>query len=511
MSGRAAVLPGLALLLPLGVLAAVLGAEMVTVLGTVANMGVAGVLAGMALARLPGAFFRPYGAPRMQAMAQAVATAASIGAGQALMLPIGLPFVLGRAELVGPMLLGAALALLVDGWLMVRLFGSAALPAEAAWPQGAAAAAVVRAGAEGERPGVMVLAGMVLGAVGALYRAPMAGFGVALLGNFWALGVFAAGVLVRAHGGVVLDWLGSGWDLMRAQVPQGMLAGAAVVALGQMVEPGLRRRRAQGDAPVRVGRPLAMAAGGHVVVALVLAVAGGLHAAMPAGMVVLFIAFAAAAALLHALVVGLVAMHAGWPPSLAAALLVLVLGGLMGFPPVALCLLAGHAAATGPGFAAMGQALKTVHDLGGDAAAQRLQARVVFLGFAVAAGVVWQGHGAFFAAEQVAPAGRVFAVTIQAGIAPETAARLAGWALAGAALQLAGGVRRQLGVMLSAGLLLLNPAVGWAVLAGLAVRGLVLRRGGHRRAELELFGAGVIAGDALYALYDGLARVQARR
>jgi len=505
-AGRPPLLQGIILLLPLGILAAVVGSELVVTLGVVAHPGMAGVLAGLVLARLPGAFFRPFAAPRMQALAQATAAAASIGAGQALLLPIGIPFVLGRMDLVGPMLLGAVLALLVDGWLMWRLFGGPAFPAEAAWPQGAAAAATIRAGTEGDRPGTIVLLGMVAGIGGAAYRAPMAAFGVALLGNPWALGVFAAGVLLRAYGAPLFGWLGPGGDLMMAQVPQGMLAGAAIVAVIQLLRLGVRD-----PAPCPARPVLARAAAAHVAIALLLALGGGLHAAMPAGMLALFIAFAAASALLHALAVGLVAMQSGWLPSLAAAAVVLTGGMLIGFPSSALCLLVGYAAATGPGFAAMGQSLKVVHALDGGAHALRQQALVVMLAFGVAAFVVWLSHGAYFAADRVAPAGRVFAVAISAGLRPEVAAKLAVWALAGALLQLVGGVRRQLGVMLAAGLLLLGPAVGWAVLAGLALRALLLRRGERYRSGMELFGAGVIAGDALYVLYDSLGRAFARR
>jgi hypothetical protein len=496
----------LGVLLPIGVLAALAGGEMVVALGVVANPGIAGVLAGMALARLPGALFRPVAGMQGQAMVHAVAAAASIGAGQALLLPIGIPFVLGRMDLVGPVFLGAFLALLVDGWLMWRLFGGAAYPAEAAWPAGAGAAAVIRAGAEGDRPGALVLAGMAVGLCGAIYRAPMAAFGVALLGHPWPVGMFAAGVLLRAHGAPALGWLGPGGDLMLAQVPQGMLAGAALVAVGQMLWPAVRGGVGRGGASH--GGPLGVAAAAHLGIALLLALAGGLHAAMTPGMLALFVAFAGGAALLHALVVGVAAMHAGWLPSLAAASVVLALGMLIGFPTGALCLLVGFSAATGPGFAAMGQALKAAHALDGDAAALRMQGQAVMLGFVVAGAVVWLMHGGYFAEGRVAPGGRVFAIAMRAGIGPEVAAKLAVWAVVGAGLQLWGGVRRQLGVMLAVGMLLMAPAVGWAVATGLAVRWWM---GERHRAGLELFGAGAIAGDALFGLYDAAGRVSVRK
>ena len=51
---------------------------------------------------------------------------------------------------------------------------------------------------------------------------------------------------------------------------------------------------------------------------------------------------------MHEVIVGLAAMHSGWFPAFAVALITLVIGMLIGFPPVALALLVGFSAATGP-------------------------------------------------------------------------------------------------------------------------------------------------------------------
>jgi uncharacterized oligopeptide transporter (OPT) family protein len=68
-------------------------------------------------------------------------------------------------------------------------------------------------------------------------------------------------------------------------------------------------------------------------------------------MLLAFIMYAAFAALVHELIVGLAAMHSGWFPAFAVALITLVIGMLIGFPPVSLALLVGFSAATGPAFA----------------------------------------------------------------------------------------------------------------------------------------------------------------
>ena len=60
-------------------------------------------------------------------------------------------------------------------------------------------------------------------------------------------------------------------------------------------------------------------------------------------MLVAFIVYAAFAAFVHELIVGIAAMHAGWFPAFAVALITLIIGVLIGFPPVALGLLVGFA------------------------------------------------------------------------------------------------------------------------------------------------------------------------
>jgi uncharacterized oligopeptide transporter (OPT) family protein len=217
----------------------------------------------------------------------------------------------------------------------------------------------------------------------------------------------------------------------------------------------------------------------------------------------------------HELIVGLAAMHSGWFPAFAVALITLLVGLLLGFPPVALALLTGFAVATGPAFADMGYDLKAGYVLRGRGAdrAFELDGRhqqfvAATLAFATALVVVaftWQGY---FARGLVPPVARVYVATIGAGVKPGVAMSLLAWAIPGALLQGLGGSRRQLGVLLSTGLLISNTAAGWGVLAGLAVR-LAWHRGlGRADGELDAVAAGFIAGDALYSFGDSMVRQQ---
>lgn len=79
---------------------------------------------------------------------------------------------------------------------------------------------------------------------------------------------------------------------------------------------------------------------------------------MPIWQVILFVLFAAFAALASEIIVGIAAMHSGWFLAFAVTLISLIIGMLLGFPPVALALLTGYTAATGPAFADLGMTLK---------------------------------------------------------------------------------------------------------------------------------------------------------
>ena len=235
------------------------------------------------------------------------------------------------------------------------------------------------------------------------------------------------------------------------------------------------------------------------------------------GMLVAFVVYAAFAAFVHELIVGIAAMHSGWFPAFAVALITLLIGILLGFPPAALAMLCGFSAATGPAFADMGYDLKAGYILRGrgrdpafELAGRRQQLYAAMLAFVLAVPVVWLAHAGYFAQNLVPPVAKVYVATIQAGVAPGIAGALALWAVPGALIQWLGGPRRQLGVLLATGLLIPNPMAGWAVLTGIALRILIEKRWGEpARGPMEVFAAGVIAGDALYGFFNSMFRARA--
>lgn len=500
----------LLLIAPLCVVGAIIGVQLIVTLGITANTSLIGALAGMVLARIPLAAFARYRSIHVQNLAQSAISAATFGAGNALMLPIGIPFVLGRPDLILPMFVGVFLAMLLDAYMLYRLFDSEVFPATGAWPPGAAAAEAIRAGDEGGRKAAILGVGVLVGILGNwLWAIPMSAFGVAFIGNIWALTMFGVGLLLRGYSSLLFSGFLPGGDINKAYIPHGMMVGAGLVALIQVGLVILRRKQATegvSRSPAQVRRSLGLGAGGYVAIALVVALLGGLLAQLSIGMLLLFLVYAAFAALVHEVIVGLAAMHSGWFPAFAVALITLVIGMLIGFPPVALALLVGFSAATGPAFSDMGYDLKAGfmlrgagHDPAFELDGRRQQLFAAMFAFVVAGLVVLVAYPGFFAANLVPPVDRVYVATIKAGASMDVAKSLAIWAIPGALVQWFGGPKRQLGVLLATGLLIAFPIAGWTVLAGIVCR-LVWERF-FKGEGMEVFGAGVIAGDSLYAFF----------
>ena len=504
----------LILLSVLCVVGAIIGMQLLVTLGVTANTAVVGALIAMALARVPGRAFARYRSVHVQNLAQSAISAATFGAGNSLLLPIGIPFLMGRQDMVLPLLGGVALAMLVDATMLWRLFGTRAFPADGAWPPGVAAAEAIRAGDEGGRRVAILGAGVMAGIAGTgFFGVPMSAFGVAFIGNVWALAMFGLGLLLRGYSSVLFNgWLPGG-DIGKAFIPHGLMIGAGLVALVQVGIVMMGRQAAAGPATRGPGRALGAGAAAYVAVAVLIALGGGLFGSLSVPMLVGFVAYAAFAALVHELIVGLAAMHSGWFPAFAVALITLIVGMLIGFPAVPLALLVGFSAATGPAFADMGYDLKAGWMLRGNGVDPAFEADGRFqqylaamFAFAVAGVVVLLSYRSYFAANLVAPVAKVYVATIKAGATPGVAWQLLTWAAPGALLQLAGGPKRQLGVLFATGMLIVFPAAGWAVLVGVALRLAYGRlRGPAAQGEMEVFAGGVIAGDALTGFYNGVA------
>ncbi|APW38722.1 hypothetical protein RD110_17180 [Rhodoferax koreense] len=502
----------LVLLALLSVFGAVIGIQLLVTLGVTPNTSIIGALVAMILARVPLQMMAGYRSVHFQNLAQSAISSATFGAANSLLLPIAIPFLMGRPELVMPMFIGVSCAMLLDGYLLYRMFNTKIFPASGAWPPGVAAAEAIKAGDKGGKQAALLGAGMLVGAVGSWFKIPMSAFGTAFIGNIWALSMFGVGLLLRGYAQPLF-----GYDINKAYIPHGMMIGAGLVALVQ-VGMVLMKKSTQAEAeateenmPGRsVGTTLRMGGLGYILLAAGVSLLGGLYAEMSTGMLIAFILYAAFAAFVHEMIVGIAAMHSGWFPAFAVALITLLLGLLLGFPVTALAVLCGFSVATGPAFADMGYDLKAGFILRGHGAdpafeleGRKQQLIAAMLAFVIAIPVVYIAHGIYFAQGLVPPVAKVYVATINAGAVPGIAQQLFLWAIPGAIIQFIGGPKRQLGVLLATGLLIANPMAGWAVAVGIALRLLLEKFGGDKaRGYMEVFAGGVIAGDALFSFFN---------
>ncbi|MGW5358792.1 hypothetical protein [Actinopolymorpha pittospori] len=121
------------------------------------------------------------------------------------------------------------------------------------------------------------------------------------------------------------------------------------------------------------------------------------------------------------------------------------------------------------------------------------------IGFAVALVVVAVTWQSYFADGLIPPVAKVYADTVAAGLGDSsTLINILIWAIPGAIIQIIGGPSRQMGVLLATGLLILTPYACWLVFAALILRIVWTRlRGPKAESDLNLIGAGIIAGNSL--------------
>lgn len=182
----------LVLLVILCVFGAIIGVQLLVSLGVTPNTAIIGAMAAMIVARVPLKFFGHYRSVHVQNLAQSATSAATFGAANSLLLPIAIPWLFGRPDMVVPMFIGVALAMLLDGFLLYKLFNTKLFPATGAWPHGVAAAESIKAGDQGGKQAVLLGIGIFLGALGSFFKFPTAALGTAFIGNVWALGMLAS-------------------------------------------------------------------------------------------------------------------------------------------------------------------------------------------------------------------------------------------------------------------------------------------------------------------------------
>ena len=524
-------IPFILLTIVVSILGAIIGMQLITTLGVTPNTSVIGALVAMLLAKVPLNIFQSLRSTHAQNTVQTSVSAATFGAANSLLIPIGIPYVMGRTDLIIPMLIGVSVALVIDGFIIYKVFDSKMFPSTAAWPPGVAAAETINAGDQGGKQAGFLGIGILGGLGGSFLGIPMSAAGIAFIANIWAMVAFGIGLLVTGYS----DFL-FGTNIDDLYIPHGIMVGAGLTALVQFVIIMVKdQKKIKKEAAENVAiseneeieenedqsftrssdEVVRMFGIGYILYALgaiLLAFVGGIMSDLSIGMIILFVLFAAFTALATEVIVGVAAMHSGWFPAFAVSLISLIIGMLLGFPPVALALLVGYTAATGPAFADLGYDLKAGYlvrgkkeNLAFEIKGRRDQFKSTLIGFGVAILLVSFFHNNYFSLDLIPPIDQVYVSTIEAGISSKVAFYLVIWAIPGAIVQILGGPGRQLGVLFATGLLVADPIAGFTVLIGVLIRSIIYKWKGQS-AETSMFtiAAGFIAGDALYGFFNSV-------
>lgn len=515
----------------MSVLGAIIGLELIVRTGVAPNTSIVGALFAIIISRIPIAILKKYQSIHCQNLIQTSISGATFSAANCFLLPIGVPVIMGRMDLMYPMLIGAFLATIIDATILYKTFDSEMFPAEGAWPPGVASAESILAVVQKGKKALLLLAGMGIGIGGKMIGIPTDLLGVSWFGDFAAMAALGVGSIVigiiKTNGfiidifgtslPVITDLFGEGADLMAQPMfqymPHGIMIGAGLISLiqcGRMLLKKSDGNSAAGKFSSSMANMKKALGGGYVaylIVAVLLAVITGIWSDMSMFQLIIWVIFSAFAAIASELIVGISAMYSGWFPGFATALIFLIVGMLIGFPAIPLGILVAYTSATGPAFSDMAYDLKCGYILRGCGQDQELELEErkqqyysEMIGFVVAFVLVAIMAGKYFDQGLFAPVDATFAATIEAGAGAGVAKWLVIWAIPGAIIQLLGG-SRQVGILFATGLLVGSTINGLTILIALVLRYVLVKRNKENEQTLNILGAGSLAGAALYSFF----------
>lgn len=515
----------------MSVLGAIIGLELIVRTGVAPNTSIVGALFAIIISRIPIAILKKYQSIHCQNLIQTSISGATFSAANCFLLPIGVPVIMGRMDLMYPMLIGSFLATIIDATILYKTFDSEMFPAEGAWPPGVASAESILAVVQKGKKALLLLAGMGIGIGGKMIGIPTDLLGVSWFGDFVAMAALGVGSIVigiiKTNGfiidifgtslPVITDLFGEGADLMAQPMfqymPHGIMIGAGLISLiqcGRMLLKKSDGNSAAGKFSSSMANMKKALGGGYVaylIVAVLLAVITGIWSDMSMFQLIIWVIFSAFAAIASELIVGISAMYSGWFPGFATALIFLIVGMLIGFPAIPLGILVAYTSATGPAFSDMAYDLKCGYILRGCGQDQELELEgrkqqyySEMIGFVVAFVLVAIMAGKYFDQGLFAPVDATFAATIEAGAGAGVAKWLVIWAIPGAIIQLLGG-SRQVGILFATGLLVGSTINGLTILIALVLRYVLVKRNKENEQTLNILGAGSLAGAALYSFF----------
>lgn len=516
----------------MSILGAIIGLELIVRTGVAPNTSIVGALFAIILSRIPVKFLQKYRSIHSQNLIQTSISGATFSAANSLLLPVGIPVIMGRPELMMPMLAGVFIATIIDATILYKTFDTEMFPAEGSWPPGVASAQAILAVVEKGKKAMLLIVGGVIGVFGKVIGIPTDLLGVSWFGDFAAMAALGVGSIVIGiikTNGFIIDIFGKSFpvitnifgadvDLMSRTMfqymPHGIMIGAGMVALLQVCKMLFSRsgddKSAAGKFTQSMGAMKKALGWGYVAyfaTAILLAVITGIYSEMSVPRLLIWIIYSAFAAIASELIVGISAMYSGWFPGFATALIFLLVGMLIGFPAMPLGIMVAFTAATGPAFSDMAYDLKCGYMLRGSGADPELEKEgrkqqyySEILGFTVAAIMVAFLANKYFSQGLFAPVDATFAATIEAGAGGEVAKWLLIWAVPGAVIQLIGG-SRQVGILFATGLLVGSTINGITIIVALLIRYILVKRNKENEQTLNILGAGALAGAALYSFF----------
>lgn len=526
-------------------LGSIIGMELIVRTGVTANTSIIGALFAVVLSLIPLRVFKKFKSIHRQNLLQTSISGATFSIANCMLMPVGIPMIMGRSDLFLPMLIGCTVATVIDATIIYKTFDTPMFPAAGenggAWPPGVACAESILAVIEKGKKAALILVGMAMGAFGKFAGLPMDLLGVSWFGNFGAMAALGIGSIVIGSiktNGFMFSLFGHKFTLLTNifgegfvysehlwvnYMPHGVMIGAGIISLVQCGMMLFKRKDAASASAAgqftssMKGMKGALTKGmvAYLIVALVLALVTGIVSDMSVPMFILWIIWAGFAALASELIVGISAMHSGWFPSFACTLIFLILGMLMGFPPLALGILAGYVAATGPCFSDMAYDMKCGYILRGSGADPELELEgrkqqfcSELLGFGIAFVMCLIFARRYFNNGDYVAVSKTFVAAIDAGASAEIAKWLFIWAVPGAIIQILGR-HRQLGILFATGLLVGSTINGLTIIIALIIRYIVEKTHPEGKEALTILGAGSLAGAALYSFFSatlGLAK-----
>ena len=502
--------PGILILgILLSILSAAICMQIMGQFGTAPNTSLISAVLVMIVARIPLMVAKRFRNLERQNYVLSIASSAGFAAANCGFVAVAVMFIMGRNDLIIPMAFGSLIGSMISVFVVGRIFDSKIFPARGAWPLGAAIAASLEAGDEGGKKGFQLLQGLIVGAIASFLGIPAAGVGIAFIANMITMAALGAGMILRGYSPYIFN----GFDIGQSNIAQGIMIGAGVVALVQIIMSMVKgskkapREKEKIEAEVKgeeytvsdsaAIKTLLGSAGLFIGGAVVIALIMGVFSEMGLAQSVLWILFSGVAAIIVMTLVGTASMHSGWAPTFAVVTIFLTFGLLIGFPALPLAVIVGYLGSVGPCLADTGIGLKAgwiIRGKGTDKAyeiqGRRQQVLIKQLGVIIgtAMAVIF---GIILMQGEVLPPMSIFYASAVEMVADSSVLReLALWAVPGAALQLAFG-NKSVGLMLATGLLINNPIFGISVLAAIGLRLAIGTR------HMSIRAPGLIAGDGL--------------